>query len=161
MPNAQGTVQDVLQKIDLDIQWLRAERDRIENEIKRAEEAKRYIVSMAEGRGTVGGQVQLAQIPRPVPETSKSQRKSTGTSQHQQVINLAIEILKDRNNKPIRRNELWIEMQARGFHLRNSNPTHYIASRVLGSANKIFGNDNGYFLLDYPYQAADKDDDVE
>ncbi|ASR08882.1 hypothetical protein CHY08_18265 [Rhizobium leguminosarum bv. viciae] len=160
MPNAQGTVEGLLHNIDLDIQRLRAERDhvadelqRIDHEIQRAEEIKRSVKSYASGSGTIGAHVSLAKAPRVHPEKPTS-RSSSGVSQRQQVIDLAIAILKDRDNKPIRREELWEEMQARGFQLRKSNPTHYIASKVIGAAKNIFGNQNGYFLLDYPRQSA-------
>mgnify|MGYP006961056493 CR=1 FL=1 len=156
MPNAQGTVEDVLHHIDLDIKRLRAERDRIDNEIQRAEETKRYIISgMSRWSGTVGGHVSLAKTPKPIAKEPTSRRASPGVTQRQQVIDLAIAILKDRDNKPIRRDELWDEMQARGLQLRNRNPTHYIASKVIGTAKEIFGNRNGYFLLEYPLQSAD------
>lgn len=167
MSNAQGTLEDVLRNIDLDIQRLRNERDRIEtelerieHEIQRAEESKRYILSAA--RGNVpprSGGVSLAKSPRSINEQPRPARDQAGTSQRQLIIDLATAILKDRNNRPIRRDELWIEMQARGLQLRNNNPEHYIASKVLGGAKDIFGNNGGYFLLRHSRPPADGTND--
>ncbi|WHA43254.1 hypothetical protein [Agrobacterium larrymoorei] len=158
MSNAQGTLEDVLHNIDLDIQRLRNERDRIEaerqrveHEIQRAEESKRYILSAAKGNVPPrSGGVSLAKSPRPINEQAKPGRDQKRVTQRQHVIDLATAILKERDNKPIRRDELWTEMQARGLQLRNSYPEHYIASKVLGGAKDIFGNNGGYFLLNHP-----------
>ncbi|MBY4617754.1 hypothetical protein [Rhizobium redzepovicii] len=163
MSNAQGTLEDVLRNIDLDIQRLRNERDRIEtelerveHEIQRAEESKRYILSAAKGNVPPrSGGVSLAKSPRSINEQRRPARDQAGTSQRQYVIDLAIAILKDRDNRPIRRDELWTEMRARGLQLRNSNPEHYIASKVLGGAKDIFGNNGGYFLLGHSHSPAD------
>ncbi|MDP9809890.1 hypothetical protein J2W42_002749 [Rhizobium tibeticum] len=145
MSNTNGTVEDILRDIDLDIQRLRSE-------LQRAEEARHYILSLAKGPGTQRGHVSLAKNPASIAKDVAPSQTSTGTSQRQQVIDLAIAILKDRDNKPIRRDELYEEMQARGLQLRKSNPTHYVASKVLGSAKTIFGNMNGYYLLEHPIQ---------
>ncbi|MDX1016399.1 hypothetical protein CN059_29090 [Sinorhizobium medicae] len=154
MSTAPGTLEDVLRNIDLDIQRLRAERERIETELQTAEESKRYILSVAKGTAHVRGQVSLAKFPKSINQQAKPSRGLSGTSQRQNIIDLATAILLDRDNQPIRRDELWAEMQARGLQLRNSNPTHYIASKVLGSAKDIFGNEGGYFLLGHPRPSA-------
>lgn len=149
MPNGTDTVEDVIRNMDLEIQRLRAERDRIDNEIQRTEEAKRIVLSFSRG-GTSRGTVSLAKTPKSIFDAPPAEPDVPATSQRQHVIDLAIAILKDRDNKPIRRDELWAEMQARGLQLKNSNPTHYIASKILGGAKDIFGNQNGYYLLNYP-----------
>jgi len=148
MPHAQGTDDDFLKKVDEDIKRLKAERDRIDAELARVEDFKRYYLARAHGGGddrkTAERSVQGQQTAIDV-----SQRSERAKAQRQQVIDLAIAILKDRNNRPIRREELYKEMQYRGLRLPHKNPIHYVASKVVGDEKAVFGNKNGYYLLDF------------
>jgi len=139
----------ILGQLDSDIDRLRAELKRVENELSTVEYARSYLVTMVRKAGT-GSQIRPDLHPY---ESSPTQKGSTKGRKKptlkQTVLDMAVQILMDRNNRPIQRDELWREMQVRGLILKNANPTHYIASKVLGDAKETFANKNGYYLIGF------------
>ncbi|NEK17453.1 hypothetical protein [Rhizobium leguminosarum] len=152
MPQNQDSLEEILEEIKHDIKLLKADRDGIELRIQEAETTLRYLLSR-------GGHDNVPVSRRPV-ELVKSvlagkpstlaEAADGPANQRQRVIEMAIEILVERDNKPIKRDELWSTMQAKGLIINRSNPEHYVASKVVGNTKDIFGNDNGYYLLKYP-----------
>ena len=147
MAVANENLEGILRKIDLDIGKWREEIERIETKIEEAEAAKHYLVSQYRATSAALAPPTEPKIAR---DASPGTRRTSGNTQKQRVIDLAVAILIDRKNQPIQRDELWAEMQSRGLELSNAHPTHYIASKVLGDAKHTFANRNGYYLLNYP-----------
>ncbi len=139
----------ILGQIDSEIDRLKSELKKVEGELSTAECTRSYLIAVAQKAGT-DGQIRPRTRPalssRPSVGSTKGRKKPT---LKQTVLDLAIQILKDRDNRPIQRDELWREMQARGLTLKNAHPTHYIASKVLGDAKETFANKNGYYLIGY------------
>jgi hypothetical protein len=139
----------IIHRIDLDLDHLRSELDRVKAKITEAEAARHYLLSMHKTSAADMTAHSEKSIPTHEQPRRGRPRKGGGT-QKQRIINMAIAILTDRQNKPIQRDELWEEMQRRGLTLTNRNPTHYVASKVMGDAKDIFANRNGYYLLEFP-----------
>ncbi len=140
----------ILGQIDSEIDRLKAELKKVEGELSTAECTRSYLIAVAHKAGTDTKKMHPsvhADLSSKHPVGSTRGRKRPTLKQT--VLDLAIQILKERGNRPIQRDELWREMQARGLRLNNANPTHYIASKVLGDAKETFANKNGYYLIQY------------